>query len=815
MKRKYKKQVRVAIAVALAAASIAYSTNNLFAQSEDTLTDVEEIKEENIEIEGLETEVKEVKEENTETGAEDTLGESLESEESIQHVERAVGDVTIDALNFPNAEFRKYISTNFDINNDGILSSDEITNISSINVNGNQNITSVQGIEYFPNLRNLNCANTGITSIDVSKNIALEELGCYRTSISSLDLSKNVALRYLYCNNTNIASLDLSKNTELRRLDCFITKVTSLDLSKNTELVGVFCPGLGITNLDISKNTKLAWIYIGNLPNTNVTKSNSVIDLGGVDSTFNMYEMFCNIYDLSRIQSMSGASLNKNTGVVSGYTFGTPITYVYDCGTSANGAMTLQVTLNVKGKSSIDVHDSLDKVYDGQTVAEPTSITKTGSNGDITFEWYQADGTPLQTAPSDAGSYKVKATLAEDNQYIGAEVEKEFTITKASSSIAIHDDLNKTYDGTAVIEPTNITKTGSTGAVSFEWYTINNTQLQTGPTEAGDYKVKAVLVDDVNHIGTEVEEVFTITKASSTITIHDDLNKTYDGTAVVEPINITPTGSTGNVSFEWYTINNTQLQTGPTEAGDYKVKAILAGDTNYDSIEVEKSFTISKAMSTITINDDLNKVYDGMVVVDPTNITTTGSSGTVSIKWYTADGVELGSAPVNAGSYKVKLILASDTNYDSVEVEKSFTISKATSTIMIHDELNKEYDGMVVVDPTNITTTGSAGIISYQWYTADGVELGSAPSEVGNYRIVITLGEDRNHNGVITEAAFLIKEAQPNNPSAIEDTKNESTGNQVSGIQTGDSTKAGLWIFLVGVSIGLMLFFIKKSRKED
>ena len=312
----------------------------------------------------------------------------------------------------------------------------------------------------------------------------------------------------------------------------------------------------------------------------------------------------------------------------------------------------------------------------------------------------------------------------------------------------------------------------------------------------------------------------------SMITINDELNKVYDGQAVVEPT-VTKTGSSGIVNIQWYTADGVELGSAPSEAGNYKVKAVLEGDANYDSIEVEKSFTISKATSTIIIHDELNKVYDGQVVLDPTNITKTGSSGAVNIQWYTADGVELGSAPSEAGNYKVKAILEGDINFESVEVEKSFTISKASSMIIVNGDLNKVYDGqVVVVDSTIITTTGSSGIVSLKWYTADGVELGNAPSEVGSYRLVITVGEDSNYNEVTTEVSFMIKEAQPNNPPVIEDTNNESesnnkeewnesTGNPVSGVQTGDITQAGFWTLLVGLSIGFMMLFIKKNRKKD
>ena len=854
MNNKYKKQTRVAMAVALAATSIGHSTTSIFAQSEDAIKEevpvqvTEESIKEEIPIQATEEKAEEV--------VESVVKEELESKESIQHVEKAVGDVAIDATNFPDSTFRNYISTNFDVDKDSVLSGDEIANITRIDVKDNKSITSVQGIEHFPNLTYLDCANTGITSIDVSKNLMLDDLRVYdNQGLTSLDVSKNTALRALYCYITGITSIDVSKNPELEifncrnanvtsvdvsnnpklnilivtnnpgitsldvtknplletlfcgntgiksldvrnnpaldRLHCFSTGITSLDVTNNTVLTNLNCDNLGITsldlsnnlklaslrcqntgmtNLDVRNNTKLAWLYVGNSTNLNVTKSNSVIDLNGIENTFNIKEIFLDI-DVNRVQSISGASLDKNTGIVSGYTYGTPITYTYNCGTSRNGALTLQVTLNVKGQSSIAINDNLDKVYDGIAIADPISITKIGSNGAVSFEWYKADDTKLQTAPTEAGDYKVKAILAEDHQYISAEVEKEFTITKADSTIAINGNLGKVYDGLAVSEPqvsvTGSTGTVSTGIVSFEWYTANDTQLQTAPTDAGDYKVKAILADDANHIGAEVVQEFTITKASSTITINDDLNKTYDGTAVANPTDVETTGSTGAVSFEWYTENDTQLQQAPTEAGNYKVKAILAEDGNHDGVEAVKAFEITKATSTITIDDDLNKVYDGQAVVEP-QVTVTGSTGAVTFKWYMADDTPLLTAPVNIGNYKVKAILEDDANHIGAEVEKEFTIGKAASTITINDDLNKVYDGQAVVEPTDIVTTGSTGAVTFEWYTADGTLLTSAPVNAGSYKVKAILAGDGNYAGIEVEKEFIISQASSNVTITVE-----------------------------------------------
>ena len=78
--------------------------------------------------------------------------------------------------------------------------------------------------------------NTGLTSIDVSKNPALTELnfgGC--TSLISLNV-QNPALAELSCTKTGLTSIDLSKTPALTEFYCNYTRLTSLDVSKNTEL---------------------------------------------------------------------------------------------------------------------------------------------------------------------------------------------------------------------------------------------------------------------------------------------------------------------------------------------------------------------------------------------------------------------------------------------------------------------------------------------------------------------------------------------------------------------------------------------------
>ena len=399
MKRRHKKQVRVAMIVVLTATVIAYSTGNLFAQSDDMIS-------------------------------ENTGIEVLESEESVQNIGKVVSGVAIDETNFPDAEFRQYISANFDYDNDGILSSNEI-HISTIDVNDNQNIKSLQGIELFPDLYHLYCANTGITELDISSHY-LGWFDCSNTGITKLDISSSSGLRELNCSNTGITELDLSKNTHLMWLYCQNTGITSLDLS-NTMLGDLNASGNNLAWLNIGDNSRLY----------NISMDDSKIDIVVDEDTFNIVDTFSGI-DPNKITIISGASLDKATGIVSGYTYGTPITYTYDCGVLSNGTVVeLSVSLNVRGRSTITVNDSLDKVYDGQAVAEP-QVTVTGSTGIVNYQWYTVDGVELGSAPSEVGSYRLVITVGEDSNYNGVTTEVVFMIKEAQSNNppAIEDTNN-------------------------------------------------------------------------------------------------------------------------------------------------------------------------------------------------------------------------------------------------------------------------------------------------------------------------------------------------------------------------------------
>ena len=159
---------------------------------------------------------------------------------------------------------------------------EKIAAITELDVSGTEDapgaLTSLQGIEYFESLTELECRYNQLTSLDVSRNTALMELECQYNQLPELDVSANTklwllicssnsmetlnvgantALTYLYCNYNELTTLDVSRNTELMYLSCFNNKLTELDVRANTKLANLSCSNNSLTELDVRANTEL------------------------------------------------------------------------------------------------------------------------------------------------------------------------------------------------------------------------------------------------------------------------------------------------------------------------------------------------------------------------------------------------------------------------------------------------------------------------------------------------------------------------------------------------------------------------------
>ncbi|MBQ6191239.1 MAG: leucine-rich repeat domain-containing protein [Bacteroidaceae bacterium] len=144
--------------------------------------------------------------------------------------------VDINETNFPDDTFRSYVSENFDKNKDGRLTylgeanSNYFNNIIDVS---NKGLTSLKGIEHFPYLETLKCANNNLTSLDVSKLPQLQDLDCHSNQLTSLNVIKEKRYRSLLklnCSHNKLTRLDISQGIG-NELDCSSNQLTYIDFS--------------------------------------------------------------------------------------------------------------------------------------------------------------------------------------------------------------------------------------------------------------------------------------------------------------------------------------------------------------------------------------------------------------------------------------------------------------------------------------------------------------------------------------------------------------------------------------------------------
>ncbi len=165
--------------------------------------------------------------------------------------------VEINAKNFPDKFFRAAV-VDLDTNEDLILSKSEIEQVVELNLNGLE-ISNLTGIEYFTELRILDCCNNKLKTIDVSKNTKLIEFYCMSNELTALDVSALTNLENFWCVSNKLTSIDVSKNTKLRVFFCSENNIKKLDLSHNTEITGFGCDRNQLTELDLSNQKKLMY----------------------------------------------------------------------------------------------------------------------------------------------------------------------------------------------------------------------------------------------------------------------------------------------------------------------------------------------------------------------------------------------------------------------------------------------------------------------------------------------------------------------------------------------------------------------------
>lgn len=299
----------------------------------------------------------------------------------------------INKNNFPDDSFRNYIKT-YKAGGRDVLTVEEQRKVETIEVEG-KNISSLRGIEAFPNLTELKCGNNSIQKLDLRQNPKLKTLKCNKNQLTQLDLSKNPDIDYLNCSENQLEQLDVSHLKDLVTLNCSHNDLEQLDVRNSkfletlycssnrlkeldadvthkSRLVSVECQNNQLTSLILGQNNQLTALDVSSSPNltTLVLKNNHLTSLNldsnpHLDFTYTdvYHSDFNNVYTVTLnpdrtfdLNTLPGNfDINRVTGWVNGTVKGNILTinegtnvvyYGYQC---RSNMLDVSFTLDVTG----------------------------------------------------------------------------------------------------------------------------------------------------------------------------------------------------------------------------------------------------------------------------------------------------------------------------------------------------------------------------------------------------------------------------------------------------------------------------------
>src|SRR2546422_849123 len=212
----------------------------------------------------------------------------------------------------------------------------------------------------------------------------------------------------------------------------------------------------------------------------------------------------------------------------------------------------------------------------------PCSATVTGAGG------LSLTPTPSYGGNTDAGTYRLRATFAGDDNHLGSQDAQTMTIARASSTTAVSCPAGPyTYTGAAQM-PCSAMVTGAS-------LSLTPTPSYANSTDAGTATASYTFAGDANHTGSSDSKTFTIGPASSTTTVSCPATaQTYAG-APLNPCTASYSGA-GGLSGSLTPIYSDNINVGTATA-----RASFTGDANHTGSSATGSFTIGQAPSTVTV----------------------------------------------------------------------------------------------------------------------------------------------------------------------------------------------------------------------
>jgi hypothetical protein len=264
--------------------------------------------------------------------------------------------IEINEENFPDKIFREYVTEQFDRSpQDGKLSLAEREDAQWISLS-EKSVTSVKGVEFFPNIYQFYSYKNKLGDVDLSKNTELTDVRCPCSGVTSLDLTGCKQLEVLYCNGNELTRLDLSGKSSLTTLECEHNEIAEMDLTGCTSLDRIIGYDNKLTELDISTNTELDYVMLCNnrLKSLDIQKNKKIKRL-------NLYDNQIDVFDVSPHAGLLEAYLTGERGEPSYGSGANTHSYVsYSC---ANGYFDIDLQTEIFTGVEINEENFPDRLF--------------------------------------------------------------------------------------------------------------------------------------------------------------------------------------------------------------------------------------------------------------------------------------------------------------------------------------------------------------------------------------------------------------------------------------------------------------------
>ncbi len=374
------------------------------------------------------------------------------------------------------------------------------------------------------------------------------------------------------------------------------------------------------------------------------------------------------------------------------------------------------------------------KVYDGAPVSDPS--VNTNSPGTVTYRYNTDDG----TAPINAGTYTVTATIAETDLYEARSIEQDFEIIPAATSTVVSAQAN---NESVTVTATILGLLSTDGTVTFtiegvgETFTadvedVNGQQVATATFNAvptGDYIVHATYTSNTGNYANS-DDTFTGHKVASfhSITGQNTYETTYGNNFSLtlsdsKVLTVNPTIESGSDVWEFSVAHDSFAQLGfePTievnrqtgaitikHAGTATVKCVLM-DKRATRVYEDATFLVTikvnrKALTATSYayRDDKDVTSETYGNLGPIGTEVPGiktsvrfASGGNPVDWRDIEGHVTGTISaqpipptVGAGTYYIPImrtgtgsVTIGDKTYSNIFVSRDYDISYEAGTL--------------------------------------------------------------------------------------------------------------------------------------